>query len=71
MEIEVIANRAEKVLGGLTKLFAYPFHWIFPKKRFTIPLLSLPKRSTVLEYQIPKIIWQRSEYHTSELQSHS
>ena len=65
VEIEVIANRAEKILGAISKVFAYPFHWIFPKKRFAIPLLSLPKRHTADEYRIPKIIWQTN--YTNEV----
>lgn len=54
----VIANRLEKIAGTLVKVFAYPFHTLFPKKRFTIPLISKPIISSKKEYLIPKIVWQ-------------
>jgi GT2 family glycosyltransferase len=37
----VIANRTAKVLETLAKTLSYPFHFLFPKKRFTIPLQSV------------------------------
>ena len=54
----LIANRFAKIIGTITKTVAYPFHFIFPNKRFTIPIKSKailhPKRTT----KIPKSIWQ-------------
>ncbi len=54
----ILANRSIKILGNITKALCYPFHFIFPNKRFTIPKQSnpiFPKNSSSL---IPKIIWQ-------------
>jgi mannosyltransferase OCH1-like enzyme len=54
----LFANRFAKITGTITKTLCYPFHFIFPNKRFTIPIKSKPicksKRSTI----IPKTIWQ-------------
>jgi mannosyltransferase OCH1-like enzyme len=54
----IISNRLIKLAGALVKTLSYPFHYVFPKKRFTIPYQSdaFFKSSTV--YKIPKIIWQ-------------
>ncbi|SMM99226.1 Mannosyltransferase OCH1 and related enzymes [uncultured Candidatus Thioglobus sp.] len=54
----LICNRLSKSLGNLSKVFlCYPFHFLFPKKRFTIPEYSKAifkgKSQT-----IPKKIWQ-------------
>jgi mannosyltransferase OCH1-like enzyme len=54
----VIANRTAKVLGTLAKTLSYPFHFLFPKKRFTIPLQSAPLIKPKSQTKIPKIIWQ-------------
>ncbi|HIQ47227.1 MAG TPA: glycosyl transferase [Sulfurovum sp.] len=54
----VVANRIEKVLGALVKTLSYPFHFVFPKKRFTIPEESHAFRASKTETLIPKIIWQ-------------
>lgn len=53
-----IANRFAKITGALVKTLAYPFHFLFPNIRFTIPVKSevifKSNRSTI----IPKSIWQ-------------
>ena len=54
----VIANRSIKLLGALVKTLSYPFHFIFPNKRFTIPKQSNPLRKSKVKTLIPKIIWQ-------------
>ncbi len=54
----VISNRLIKLLGNITKTFAYIFHFVFPKKRFTIPEYSKPIFSSTKTTKIPKIIWQ-------------
>lgn len=54
----VVANRSIKLLGALVKTLSYPFHFIFPNKRFTIPKQSDPLRPSKTETLIPKIIWQ-------------
>ncbi|MCW9025966.1 MAG: glycosyltransferase [Thiovulaceae bacterium] len=54
----VVSNRLIKIVANILKGFSYIFHFIFPKKRFTIPLLSKAKINSKEEYKIPKIIWQ-------------
>ncbi len=54
----VISNRLIKFTGNITKTLSYPFHFIFPKKRFTIPEYSAPKIRPSKETRIPKVIWQ-------------
>lgn len=53
----LISNRIEKIMGIFVKGFSYLFYILFPKKRFTIPLVSKPLflGKSLL---IPKIIWQ-------------
>ena len=53
-----IANRLEKVTGVFVKTLAYPIHFVLPKKRFTIPLVSKAKIKIQRPTKIPKIIWQ-------------
>ena len=54
----IISNRFIKILGAITKGFAYIFHFIFPKMRFTIPKNSQPILKSSKHTNIPKIIWQ-------------
>ncbi len=54
----VIANRSIKLIGTLVKILAYPFHFIFKNKRFTIPKQSNPFIKNKTESIIPRIIWQ-------------
>ncbi len=54
----VVTNRLTRFLGNITKIFAYPFHFIFPNKRFTIPKYSPAKRKSKKFTKIPKILWQ-------------
>ncbi len=54
----LLSNRLIKLLGNLSKILCYPFHWVFPKKRFTIPEFSAPKTHPTNIHKIPKIIWQ-------------
>jgi len=54
----LISNRSIKLLGNISKMLCYLFHWIFPKKRFTIPLYSAAKTHPTNIHKIPKIIWQ-------------
>lgn len=56
--IIIIANRLTKLLGALVKSFSYLFHFIFPKKRFTIPTESKALFSSKTPSSITKIIWQ-------------
>lgn len=54
----VISNRLIKLIGNITKVFSYSFHFLFPKKRFIIPEYSEPIFKTNKNTKIPKIIWQ-------------
>ena len=50
----IISNRFIKILGAITKGFAYIFHFIFPKMRFTIPKNSQPILKSSKHTNIPK-----------------
>ncbi len=56
--IIIIANRLSKLSGTLVKAFSYLFHFIFPKKRFTIPTESKAFFPSKTPSSITKIIWQ-------------
>jgi len=53
-----IINRLIKLFGAFIKGFSYIFHFLFPKKRFTIPKRSKPLIRSKNITKIPKIIWQ-------------
>ncbi|APE32106.1 glycosyl transferase [Halomonas aestuarii] len=55
----VLTSRFIKLVANFLKLASYPFHWLFPRKRFTIPAHAGPwwKRPDNTE-DIPRIIWQ-------------
>lgn len=54
----LISNGLLRLLGNIIKTLSYPFHAIFPKKRFTIPEYSPAKRQCSKTTRIPKVIWQ-------------
>ena len=54
----LVSNRFIKVFANILKAFSYIFHFVFPKKRFTIPLNSKPIVSSKRATLIPKTIWQ-------------
>ena len=56
--IIVISNRLIKIFSTIIKAFAYLFHFIFPKKRFTIPFQSDALRKNDSQSKISKIFWQ-------------
>lgn len=56
--IIVVANRLAKLTGAIVKGISYPFHFVFPKLRFTIPSQSDPIIKTKNKSKIPRIIWQ-------------
>ncbi len=45
-------------LSNITKGLCYPFHFLFPKKRFIIPPNAKPLKKAKYEQKIPRIIWQ-------------
>ncbi len=50
--------RVVKLLANVTKLVAYPFHYLFPDKRFTIPERAAPWWRSSKPAEVPRIIWQ-------------
>ncbi|OOF67848.1 glycosyltransferase family 32 protein [Rodentibacter caecimuris] len=54
----LISGTLLRLVGNILKIFSYPFHWLFPQKRFTIPVYSPPLRKSPKDIQIPRIIWQ-------------
>ncbi len=61
----IVANRLIKLSGAIVKMFSYPFHFIFPSIRFTIPKQSDSFFKSSSIYKIPKIIWQTN--YTNEV----
>lgn len=53
-----ILRPLSRIAGAIVKGLGYPFHWVFPNKRFHIPLVSPAVSSSKVETKIPKIIWQ-------------
>lgn len=54
----VLSNGVCRLLGNIVKMLSYPFHAIFPHKRFTIPTFSPAKLSSRKSNRINKTIWQ-------------
>jgi mannosyltransferase OCH1-like enzyme len=54
----ILANRLLKLSGALIKALSFIFHFLLPKKRFTIPKQSAPLIKSKKDTKIPKIIWQ-------------
>ncbi|WP_094751582.1 glycosyltransferase family 32 protein [Psychromonas sp. CD1] len=62
-----ISNRLSKIIGNICKILAYPFHFLFPNKRFIIPEFSNVKIKIKNKHKIPKIIWQTNYSNRSTL----
>src|SRR5690554_559699 len=54
----VITSRIIKLGANVTKVLSYPFHWVLPSKRFTIPAHAPPLLKGGKPGLIPRIIWQ-------------
>lgn len=54
----VVANGLWRLFGNIIKVSSYPFHALFPKKRFTIPEFSPAKIKSTKLTRINKTIWQ-------------
>ncbi|MEG9499768.1 glycosyltransferase family 32 protein [Mannheimia indoligenes] len=54
----VLCNGVIRLLGNIVKVLSYPFHALFPKKRFTIPEYSPAKIRSNQPTKITKTIWQ-------------
>lgn len=57
-ELIVIANGLWRLSGNIINMLSYPFHALFPKKRFTIPTFSPAKSVSNKPSRINKTIWQ-------------
>lgn len=53
-----LTNRLSRLVGNIVKISAYPFHALFPHKRFTIPEYDPPRCAAKNVGHIPKTIWQ-------------
>ena len=58
MNFILVSNRLIKIFSIFIKAFGYIFHFIFPNKRFLIPLSAKPLLPSKNEQKIPKILWQ-------------
>ena len=69
----IIANRLFRIPGVLSKIIGYIFHFIFPKKRFTIPKQSDALFKSSKKTKIPKILWQtiNTSLHNVKTLSHT
>src|SRR5690554_570299 len=54
----VATSRLIKLLANITKVLSYPFHWVLPNTRFTLPAQSSPLLKGGKPGPIPRIIWQ-------------
>ena len=54
----VATSRLIKLLANITKVLSYPFHWVMPNKRFTLPAQAAPLLKGGKPGPIPRIIWQ-------------
>lgn len=56
--LKVVANRLIRLTGNVFKLLGYPFHFLLPEVRFTIPEYSAAKIKRSGKNIIPRVIWQ-------------
>ncbi|WP_423738292.1 glycosyltransferase family 32 protein [Caviibacterium pharyngocola] len=54
----LISNGLTRLLGNIVKILSYPFHFLFPKKRFTIPEFSPARKKLIHQQKINPVIWQ-------------
>nr|WP_143538977.1 glycosyltransferase [Rodentibacter ratti] len=54
----LITGSLLRILGNAIKILSYPFHFIFPKKRFTIPEVNSAKHLSKKQLKINRTIWQ-------------
>lgn len=54
----LVCNRLIRLAGNIFKILSYPFHFVLPKYRFTIPAHSSAKIRLSGERRIPRTIWQ-------------
>lgn len=63
----MVANRTIKLIGNIFKVLSYPFHFILPKVRFTIPEYSPAKLKSSNDSGVTKVIWQTNYSNRSAL----
>ncbi|MCG9679302.1 glycosyltransferase [Vibrio sp. Isolate24] len=63
----IIANRIIRFIGNIFKVLSYPFHFLFPSIRFSIPDHSPAKVRNKSKNKITKIIWQTNFSNKSSL----
>lgn len=63
----MLANRTIKLVGNIFKVLSYPFHFVFPKVRFTIPEYSPAKLKSSNDSGVTKVIWQTNYSNRSAL----
>jgi mannosyltransferase OCH1-like enzyme len=56
--LKLIVNRLIRLTGNIFKALSYPFHWVLPKLRFTIPAFAPAKLNMCANAPIPRTIWQ-------------
>lgn len=54
----ILSGRLIRLVGNLCKLASYPFYWVFPRQRFSIPEYSPAKIHSPNPSSVPKVIWQ-------------
>ncbi|WP_447553413.1 glycosyltransferase family 32 protein [Vreelandella sp. EE22] len=54
----VAVGRLIKLVANITKMLSYPFHALFPKKRFTLPAYAPPLWKQAPATAIPRTLWQ-------------
>ena len=54
----IVSNRIVKLTGNIIKGIGYIFHFVFPNKRFSIPLHRPPLKHSSKYQEIPRIFWQ-------------
>ncbi|MGY4676365.1 glycosyltransferase family 32 protein [Pasteurella sp. P03HT] len=52
------ANGLTRLLGNIVKTLSYPFHFVLPKKRFTIPKFDPARCQSPKKTKINRVIWQ-------------
>ncbi|WP_275287212.1 glycosyltransferase family 32 protein [Halomonas elongata] len=53
-----IVGRLLKLMGNVFKLMSYPFHWLLPDKRFTLPAHAAPLIRPRRPCAVPRTLWQ-------------
>jgi mannosyltransferase OCH1-like enzyme len=65
--IIIFSGRLIRFVGNIFKLLSYPFHWVFPRLRFSIPEYSPARIRRPNTSGVPKVIWQTNFTHRCSL----